>query len=116
MQKKKKKKKKLASSLRFPSRICFTVGYDTQTARVHSKLGKKEPATYSFRSSSFVAVKMEDNPDITSVWYGRLLRLVSIDLSAIGGDNVCAGKYDIAILDWADRLEKGLQVQVFFSP
>ena len=74
----------LACSFRFSSRICFTVGTDIQTARVHLKLGGREPESSSFRSSSFVAVEMEESHQLMSVWYGRLLHLISFDLSAYG--------------------------------
>ena len=78
----------------FTPRVKFIVGSETQTSAASLALDGRHKKETSNLPSCYVAVEMEgeDSP-VNDVWYGRVLRLVTFDMSFANNGEAWAAKH-----------------------
>lgn len=98
------------------SRVKFLCGSGIQIAGTFWNLVEETKRNPMNRPQEFVAVEMDATETEADVYYGRILRLMEIDLRPPNGrlpptEMHC--RHRVACIDWALHLQKGDQDQVY---
>ncbi|CAN8067189.1 unnamed protein product [Agarophyton chilense] len=104
----------------FWARVRFLVSEEMHTASAYLNMGTIELIKLGNRANYFVAVEIDDDETSSDIYYGRVLRLLEMDITS--NDFPISQQlfspalnrtYSVGVFDWANELRVGNQRQVF---